>query len=411
MPSPGRSGTIRIVLCACLVLASGLVPLAGAHNPAQTLFHPVPVGDELLVVGGEGTYAYLDDTGTAVERGNLSGQGEVLAAPVSAGGQAATVVRSFPELVPHVQAFDEEGPTWRVQVGEAESFAFVLPADDGFTVFTTEGRQLAVSNDGVIEAEHEAPVPATRPAPASEGGWWVPRPGELAHVVEGEVVDQRDYSGSPTDVTVEGERVLVSLEERDTSPQRATLMVYDASLELEVSRGLEALRLGGQPAVLEDRIVVATYDPSGARILAVNASDASIDWEHRLPEATAAAPALLGDQIVAATTEGLEAFAPDGTPLWEDPSQPYLDSPVLVGDRIVASAADNVLRALHTNGTEAWSWSDGVVMPAWSHHGESEASPEEDEASEEPSPTAAGSLAALVGLAAAALAAGRIRQR
>lgn len=369
--SPRGSAGFAAGLC-LLMLASGWAPAVTAHNPAATLFHPVPVGDAQLVVGGEGTYAYLDADGVAGEHGNLSGEGEVLHAPATTGEQAAVVVRAFPDLVPHVQAFDDEGPTWRVAVGEAETFAYVLPDGDGFTAFSTEGRQVALSSEGDVQAEHELPVsPEARPALA-EDGWWVPTNTGIARVADGEVVDERDYAGTPTDVTVEGEHVLVSLAHRERD--RSTLMVYEPDLDLAFSRGLSSYRLGGQPAVVSDAIVVGTYHPDGARVVALAGNNGSIAWERSLPNATAAAPASIGDRIVTATTEGVVGFAADGTRLWTHASQPYIASPASVGDLAVASSADNELVALHPNGSVAWTWSDGVELPSWSHHGAADAS-------------------------------------
>lgn len=403
-----RTGPRAVVGVAVLVLASSLVPLAGAHNPGATLYHPVQVEDRRLVVGGEGTYAYLDGEGQVLDRGNISLQGEVLAAPATAGGQAAVVVRSIPDLVPHVQVFVAEGPAWRAQIGEPEAFGYVVSDGEGFTAFSTEGHQTSFGPGGEVRAEHDLPrAPEARPAPADEG-WWVPMADGLARVVEGEIVDRRDYTGMPTDVTVDGERVLVSLSHPDRG--RSTLMVYDASLELIWSRGLQGLRLGGQPAVVEDRIVVGTYGQS-ARLVALDAADGSIAWQRPVANATAVAPAAVGGDLVAATNDGLQAYAPDGTPRWQHAASPYLESPSRVGEAISVSSSENRVDVLHPNGTLAWSFSDGIELPAWSHHGE-EAGASSDGDAGDPQPVEVpGPSAALVALASLLALAGRCLRR
>lgn len=366
MPSEtGRSWSLAALALA--MLATGWAPAATAHNPADTIFAPVQVGSSWLAVGGEGTYAYLDTEGSLLERGNLSGEGEVLRRPAQGSGTAAALVRSFPDLVPQVHAFDDEGPAWRTAVGEAEGNGYLLPRADGYTYFSRDGRQVDLDADGEIVRERGLDVnPRARPAPARQGGWWLASGSALVHLSEGEILDEAGFSGSPTDVTATADGVLVSLTHRDSD--KATLMSFTPSLELNWSRSVEALRLGGHPAVLDDRIVVGTYDPSGARLIALEPSGTSIAWDRRLPNATAAAPSAVQGTVVAATTEGLVGLDADGNRLWDHPTQPYLDSPSRLNDLVVASGSANRLVALHANGTLAWTWTDGVETPSWSTH-------------------------------------------
>lgn len=397
------AGRLAVGLLALLAL-TGLGPLAEAHNPAETLFSPTPVGESLLVVGGEGTYAYLEPDGTLLDRGNISGDGEVLGAPATTGEHAAVLVRSFPDLVPHLQGFDREGPTWNVSVGEAETFGFVQARADGFTVFTTDGQQVTVSSAGEVIAETELPAsPVAEPEPASAGGWWLPASEAVIRVEEGQARERLETQGRPTDVTLAGQRLLVSQTSREGGG--APLTVAHESGSTQWSRNLSGLRLGGSPAVLEDRIVVSTYDPDGARVLALEPETGRTLWEQRPADATAAAPAAFEGEIVVATTEGITSYTAEGEHRWTRGANPYLQSPAVVGDLTMPASSSNVLLALYNNGTQAWSWTDGVEMPSWSHHGQNEENASEND-SRQPQPEAAPALPGAAIGALLALAAG-----
>lgn len=409
------SWTLRFALVVVLV-ATGLAVPASAHNPADTLFHPVDLGDRWLVTGGEGTWALLEPNGTVLDRGNLSGEGEVLQAPATTGTTAGVIVRSFPDLVPHLQGFDASGPSWTVEVGPPEGNGFVVAREDVFTVFTRDGRQLTITADGGVQQERELQVrPRVAPAPAPEGDWWLASGSELVRLSGGEVVDSAGYSGTPTDVHATEEHVLVSLSHRGEG--RSTLMAFDASLDLDWSRSLEGLRLGGTPALQRDAIVVATYDPSGARIVSLAADDGSLLWETRQANATAAASSTLDDRVVAATTEGLVALGENGTEAWSVDADLYLESPWTRDGLLVPSGADNRLVAVRPNGTTAWTWTDGVETPGWaSHHaadGPAGAAENASGPASDPRPVPLGSavLAALAASGLASLLVRRGRQR
>lgn len=410
---PERAGRLPVLALTLLVLATSLPGTAGAHNPAATLYHPVPVGDELLAVGGEGTYAYLTPEGEPTRRGNVSGDGEILGAPATTGEHAAVLVRTFPDLSLEVQGFDDEGPSWRLSLepAQAEAFGFLVGHAEGFTAFTTEARQVEITPEGEARANRSLPeAPTAQPAPAPEGGWWVPLPEELVRVREGEVVDRLHHGATVTDVTATSERVLLSLTHRSQS--EAELRVLDPEGNLSFTRTLEGLRLGGSPAVLDDRIAVGTYDPDGARLVAFRAANGSTVWERELGGATAAAPAAIDEVIVVATNDALAAFAPDGTQRWQRPAQPYLASPAVVDGLLVPSSSDNELVAVHADGARAWTYSDGVTMPSWSHHGETDAAPDtDDEPAPEPVDVPAPALASLLAALAGALLLGSRRRR
>lgn len=410
---PERAGRPFALALVLLVLATSLPGTAGAHNPAATLYHPVPVGDELLAVGGEGTYAYLTPEGEATRRGNVSGDGEIIGAPASSGDHAAVLVRTFPDLRLEVQGFDEEGPVWRVSVepAQAEAFGFLVGHAGGFTAFTTEARQVEITPEGQVQANLSLPeAPTAQPAPAQGGGWWVPLSEELVRVQEGEVVDRLHHGATVTDLTATSEHLLLSLTHR--SQNEAELRVLDPSGEPVVNRTLNGLRLGGSPAVLDGRVIVGTYDPAGARVLALNLTDGSVAWEHTLPQQTAVAPAVVDDEVVVASNAKLTAFTPDGEQLWSRPAEPYLASPAVVEGLIVPSSSSNQLLALHPNGTTAWTYTDGVTMPSWSHHEENDAGADTgDEPAAEPVDVPAPAAAPLLAALAAALLVGSRRRR
>lgn len=362
--------------CVLVLVASGLAPSAGAHNPADAIYHPVGVEDRWLVTGGEGTWAFLDPDGTPILRGNLSGEGEILQAPVAAGDQAATLVRQYPSLEPEVQAFDRTGPTWNVTVGEPEQAGYVVSDGDGFTVFLRDGSFLEVSADGAITEDTQLDVePRAEPVPAGEG-WWVAGPDGLALVQDGQVVEEASFAGRPTDLTTSADHVLVSLSHSQRS--QATLMAFTPGLELDFSRATSGLRLGGSPATTGQAYVVGTYDPDGARALALDATNGTLLWERSLGNATAAAPASVDGKLVFATTEGLEALSPAGERLWNVSAQPYLESPVTTGELITPTGRANRLVAVHPNGSLAWTWTDGVDLPSWTAHHAETTSGEED---------------------------------
>lgn len=399
---------LGLLLATILILVSLAGPPASAHNPAETIYHPVPVEDELLVVGGEGTWALLTPEGQTVERGNLSGDGEVIGPPVTLGDEAAVLVRSFPGLALHLKGFDAQGPTWSLELepGEAEAFGFLAAGDGRFHAFTTEARHLTVTPQGDIAAEQQLPdAPATEPVPAARGGWWVPLADDLVRLEDGEVQRRSGYNATVTDVTTAEGHVLVSLAYR--SERTAELLVLDAAGSLVFSRTLDGLRLGGSPAHLGEAIIVGTYDPDGARLVSLQAGDGEAAWERGLAGATAAAPAEANGTVLVATNDALTAYEPDGTQLWQREARPYLDSPFTVGELIVPSGSNNSLQALHGDGEIAWTWTDGVEMPSWSHHGGADvAGPEdgdEEEASDDvletPSTGIGAALAAIAGLA------------
>lgn len=361
------AGPGLVVLGLVIALAWVSSP-AGAHNPAETIFHPVPIEEELLALGGEGTWALLDAEGTPQARGNISGDGEVMAAPVTHGDTAAAIVTAYPDVVPNVQAIGPEGPSWRVDVGEADTRAFLTTSKEGFAAFSSQGRLTVLTTDGDIVTERELDArPLTRPAPAPGGGWYVATSNELVHLVDGEAAKRASFEGRPTDVTVREDAVLLSLAHRNEG--RGTLMVFNTELELDWSRSIGGLRLGGSPAMLEQTVVVATYDPEGARLVGLEGPRGNITFDQRVANTTALAPAAHEESIFASSTSGLLAFDGQGTLQWAQPSRPYLASPVVLDQTVVASSADNELVALGLDGTVAWRFTDGVDLPSWSHHG------------------------------------------
>lgn len=396
-----------------LLAIVGVAVGAAAHNPADTIYHPAPVGEDLLVVGGEGTWAQLTPEGEVTDRGNLSSQGEVIGPPTAAGGSAAVLVRTYPDTELVLQGFDEQGPSWQVQVepGEAEAIGYLASDGDRFAVVTDQARMVEVSPSGEVEAERElAAKPTATPAPDPSGGWWLAYPSELVHRQGGESTTLASYDAFPTDVTVEGERVYLSLAHR--SERQGELRVYEGD-ELAFSRTIDGMRFGGSPAAAGERIVVGTYDPDGAQLVALDAHDGSRAWDRQIAGATAVAPASVNGTIVAASNDHILAYEPDGTQRWQQQAQPYLDSPVAVGDHVVPSSAGNQLVAYEPDGTKAWTFTDGVDMPSWSHHGDaptSEPNASTDEDSSAPQASTPGPALGVTALAAALAALGGARR-
>lgn len=405
-PQPQTLARRTAVLVAPLLAASALAPVAAAHNPANTVLPPAEVGDHWLAVGGEGTYGYLASDGSVAAEGNLSGDVEVFQAPVTTGPHAAVMARTIPNLVPQVRGFDAEGPTWTVEIDEGQGVGSVVPRGDVFEVFVEDGKRLSVTAEGEVTDEGRIPVePQALPVPAPDGDWWVAGAEEIVRLSEGQVVERAPYSGQPTDLTATDDHLLVSLRAEDE--QRVTLMAFDRSLELDWSRSMDGLRIGGHPAVLDDLVVVGTFNPDAARLFALDPADGSLAWERGLGNLSATAPAAFGNRIAAATVDGIHAFSADGTPLWNHSMTPGVASPGTLDGLIVPQGANNVLVALEPDGTVAWTWSDGSRSTDWpTDH--AAAGVEETASGDGPlrgAPLGAG-LAALAGLAAA-LALGR----
>jgi hypothetical protein len=389
------------------VLVLGFVPLAGAHNPAETIHQPTPLGDELVVLGGEASWAYLTPEGETTGEGNLSTQGEVLGSPAAIEGQAAALVRTTPGTALQLWGFGPEGPTWDLEVepAEAQASGYVLADEDGFAVFTSEARQLRVSAEGEIVAEIQLPgAPAAEPVPAPAGGWWMPLADELVRLEDGEVVQRWSFEGRPTDVTTDGERVIASLASLEAS--QAELVVL-ADGEPVFNRSVDALRIGASPAVVNGTLVAGTFSPDGARLLAFDVAADEQVWSRSLGEATAAAVTGHEGRLYAVASDALLAYTADGERLWWQDADPYLASPGVVGDLVVPSAADNELAAYALDGSPAWTYTDGVDMPPWTHHGGSGEEPA-DGGGEQPSEDDGFGPALWIAAGAAAVAVGAL---
>lgn len=340
-------------------------PASLAHNPAATVYEPAPFHGGLLVLGEEGTAARLALNGSERWQANVSGQ--LIQAPVVAGGTAATVRRTIPNGTPYVQAFDGDGPSWSVQLAEGEGgFGFVVPAEDGFVAVSTEGRWLNLSTDGEVRQRRQVdPGPATAPVPAPGGGWVLAggqgRIGLLRP--DGSLEHSTRLGGSPTDLARAGELVLASFERDDGTP---TVKALGPELGTRWVQTFQGLRVGGELAVTEDRVYLGTYNPDGARTVALHRSNGTEIWDHLFVKSTAAA-VTVGDRGPYVTVnEGVIALEPSGPVRWETRLSPRLVGPSIVGDLVLPSGAENKLVALNaTDGSKAWTWTDGVSSVPW----------------------------------------------
>lgn len=110
----------------------------------------------------------------------------------------------------------------------------------------------------------------------------------------------------------------------------------------------------------------AVYFADGSQVLALRLDNGANIWTY--PEKIApartflAAPVLVGDQLILADTSHLltSINSRDGvTQNWQftGAKGKYIDSPLVVGETIVAPNADNSLYALDLKGTKLWSFS------------------------------------------------------
>lgn len=397
-----RRSLLTFVALGALILSS--VGPASAHNPADTVYEPTRLDDGLLALGEEGTAALLEMDGTPRWEEDVSAH--VIQAPVTSGGHAATVARTIPNATPFVQAFDGDGPAWRVPLDETESFGAVVATTDGFLAVSTNGALVSLTADGeVLERTSLSYSPQTAPVPAPGGGWVIAgEEGKIAiRTPDGELVHETRLGGPARDLARMGDLILAAFE-RAGHP---TVKALDAELETQWIAERDGLRIGGQLAVAEDRIYLGTYRSNGARAVALAPNGTEL-WDHAFPRKTAAAVTTDGTRPYVTVNQGLLALEPDGPVRWQiGQIQPRLVGPAIVGDLVLPSGADNKLAAFHaSNGTLMWSYSDGVDQVPWSD--ESLGSGDQghgDGGNDAPWPVAI----ALVAVGAAAAAARRMR--
>lgn len=345
------------------ILLVGAAP-AAAHNPADTVYEPTRLDDGLLVLGEEGTAALLEMDGTPRWEEDVSAH--VIQAPVASNGHAATVARTIPNATPFVQAFDADGPAWRVPLDETESFGAVVATSGGFLAVSTNGALVNLTADGeVLERAQLEIRPQAAPVPAPGGGWVIAgEEGKIAiRTPEGELAHETRLGGPARDLARMDDLILAAFE-RAGHP---TVKALDAELETQWIAERDGLRIGGQLAVAEDRIYLGTYRSNGARAVALAPNGTEL-WDHAFPRKTAAAVTTDGTRPYVTVNQGLLALEPDGPVGWRiGQIQPRLVGPAIVGDLVLPSGADNKLAALNaSDGTLAWSYSDGVDQVPWS---------------------------------------------
>lgn len=403
----------RLVLpalaAAGLTAVVALAATAGAHNPALTLYEPAALdGDRLATAGEEGTLAVLDHEGRPVWTGNRTLH--VTGPPVAHGAVAAVSAQTVDEGIPKVLAFGADGVVFEQEVGEAGR-ALLTATDDGFLAATTEGRVVQLSPSGEVRSEASLPLdPTTRLEPGPEGGWVLAGEGRVAIVeADGTPRHETGVSARPSDVAVHGGTILVAVYGQPRGS--GALEAFEPDLTSAWVHDVGGLRVGGEVATSDQGAVVGTFDPNGARVLALT-SDGQPRWERSIEDATAAAVTAHEGTAYAVTNDGLATFAlDDGAPGWTAEFEPRVVSPRAVGDVLVPSGANDTLAGFTAeDGQRRWTYTDDTSEVPWSEHeiqtpdpddGTADGAAEGDDAETVPAP---GALVALgVGLALARL--------
>ncbi len=367
-----RTG-LRPVDVGCLRLAAALVALvalvaltgpASAHNPALTVYEPAALDGGLLALGEEGAAVLLSTAGEERWRFNLSAH--IVQAPESDGELAVTVARNLSDLQPTIQAIDATGPTWHVELGPPGTYGYALIDGDTIAAFTGDARLMEIDRTGELQRTIQLPsTPAVQPAPAPSGGWFIAdEQGTILHIdEEGQEQARTGLGGRPFAITAHQDRVYTTA--RMDSRATTLLKALDQDLETQWSQPVQGLRIGGEPVLLEDRLVFATYAPSGARLLAMTLDGHDL-WEVNLGPDTAGAASPGEDMVVVATNTAIHAYSPNGTELWRTPAQPRLASVTVHAGLVLPSGAEDTLLALDAaNGTEHWTWREGTTAVPW----------------------------------------------
>lgn len=355
-------------LAAALVALVALTGPASAHNPALTVYEPAAFDGGLLALGEEGVAVLLSTAGEERWRFNLSAH--VVQAPESDGELAVTVARNLSDLQPAIQAFDAAGPTWQIELGPPGTYGYALIEGDAIAAFTGDARLLEIDRAGELQRAIALPfTPAVQPAPAPSGGWLIAdEQGTLLHIDEqGREQARTGLGGRPFSITTHQDRVYTTA--RMDGRATTLLKALDEELATRWSQPVQGLRIGGEPAILEERIVFATYAPGGARLVAMGLDGQQL-WEVNLGPDTAGAASPGEDMVVVATNTAIHAYNPNGTELWRTPAQPRLASLTVHAGLVLPSGAEDTLLALDaTNGTEHWTWREGTTAVPWTDEG------------------------------------------
>lgn len=347
--------------------AIALAATAAAHNPALTLYEPAALDDERLATAGEeGTLAVLDADGQAVWTGNRTLH--LTQAPVATGSLAAVPAQTVDEGVPHVLGFGPDGVAFDREVGEAGRVLLTATAD-GFLAATTEGRMVELSPDGDVRAQADLPLDPTTPLEPAPGGGWVLAGEEGLAIVDADGTPRHEtgLSARPSDVAVHDETILVAVYGQPRGS--GALEAFEPDLTSAWVHDVGGLRIGGEVATPPEGPVVGTFDPDGARVVALT-PDGQPRWERSIEDATAAAVTEHEGTAYAVTNEGLTTFAlEDGAPGWTAPFEPRVVSPSAVGDVLVPSGANDTLAGFTAeDGQRRWSYTDDTSEVPWSEH-------------------------------------------
>lgn len=404
MPGPVRGAVVALV---GLLLLVPLVPTGAAHNPALTVYAPVPLDDGLLVIGEEGTAALLSLDGQ--ERWSTQLDLQLILRPATGHGVAATFARNLTTLENQVVAFDAEGLAWTRGLGTESTHGWVLATEDGFAALGADGTLTLLTADGETQTSHELPAPpSARPVAHPDGGWVYPTADRrVLHVdAEGQLQAEADIDGRSSGLTVTGDRILVGY--GSVSTKDASVTAFDMALAPTWQATAPGFRVGGPPATFQDGIVFGTYLSEGAHVVRAGPAG-EILWDKQLANQTAAAVTTDGGRIYATVNQGVVAFDEDGTELWSTDLSPRLSPATIQHGLVLPSGADNRLVALDpATGEIAWTWDDGVREVPWTDEGLAQQGPPGQEDSEDDrSLVSAGPILALAALAAVALARAR----
>ncbi len=399
------SSTARGILVALVGLSVlvSLVPTTAAHNPALTVYAPVPLDGGLLVIGEEGTVAHLSPDGQ--ERWSTQLDLQLILRPATGHDLAAGFARNLTTLENEVVAFDADGLAWTQGLGTEDTHGWVLATEDGFAVLGADGTLTLLTADGETQTSHELPAPPNaRPVAHPEDGWVYPTADRrVLHVDgEGQLQAEADIDGRSSGLTVTDDRILVGY--GSVSSGEAAVTAFDMALAPAWQATAPGFRVGGPPATFQDGIAFGTYLSEGAHVVRAGPGG-EILWDKQLANQTAAAVTTDGGRIYATVNQGVVAFDEDGTELWSTDLSPRLSPATLQHGLILPSGADNRLVALDpATGEIAWTWDDGIREVPWTDEGLTQQGPPgQGDREDDRSPIPTGPVLALLALATVAI--------
>lgn len=412
-----RRGVAAGLLAGAALLA--LAGLAGAHNPALTVYAPAQADELLVAAGEEGRLAGLAPDGEVAWEANRTLH--ATQAPVPSGDAVLVPARTVPGGDPVILGADDDGIAFETTLDATGLAHATADPEGGWTVATRGGQLAHVAPDGTVEAVHEAPIEAVVPPAPAPGGWVLAGGDRDVVVVDDEGTEQAStrVSGRPSDVSVDGGTVLVAFYGEPRG--HATLQAFSPELDPRwVADFEEAIRVGGEVAWTPEGPLVGLFAPSGADVVALD-GEGEERWREPVND-TAAAVTRAGERVLAVTNDEVRALDAEGGDLrWQASIEPRVDSPRALDGFAVAGGANDTLVALGLeDGQPRWTVTDGVREVPWDEHGlgggagdgnrSTDGEPTGEGAEGAPAPAPGAGVVAAIGAASAGLLAGsRVR--